>query len=361
MRTTPVSLSAAAKRRLLAWFDHHARPLPWRTDRDPYRIWLSEVMLQQTTVAAVTPRYERFLTAFPTIRSLAAADEQSVLKEWEGLGYYSRARNLHRAARMLVANHTGAIADDPDAFAQLPGVGRYIFGAVLSQAFDRRLPIVEANTTRVLSRLFGQCETIASPAARKWLWQAAEAILPKRRVGDFNQALMELGSEICTPISPSCGRCPLSSECVARKLGLQESIPRKQPRPPTEEIREICLVVRHAGRVLLARRPTGGRWAKMWEFPRAALLADETFPAGTRRLIRSLGLVAAPGKRMMSIRYSVTRFRMTMDCFETTTRVAAFRSEYYEEGRWLAPAELDGYPVSSPQRKLAAAIQLSSI
>src|SRR5437764_8126511 len=186
-------------RRLLGWFDRHRRDLPWRRDRDPYRVWVSEVMLQQTQVATVVPYFERFLAAFPTLADLAAADEQDVLRLWEGLGYYRRARHLHQAARRLAAEHGGTLPDDPAVWRDLPGVGRYILGAVLSQAFDRKLPIVEANSLRVLTRLFGYRGDPREGVGKKWVWAAAEAVLPAKRAGDFNQALMELGALICTP------------------------------------------------------------------------------------------------------------------------------------------------------------------
>src|SRR5579885_341778 len=232
------------RRRLLAWFDAARRDLPWRRDRDPYRIWVSEVMLQQTTVAAVVPYFERFLRAFPTLADLAAAEEQDVLRLWEGLGYYRRARDLHRAARVLVAQHEGRIPDDPAVLATLPGLGRYTCNAVLSQAFDRRLPILEANTQRVLSRLFGRTEDPRQPAARRWLWQAAEKILPNRDVGTFNQALMELGALVCTPAAPRCTQCPLAARCLARRLGNQSSIPARTPSPEILPVQETAVVVR---------------------------------------------------------------------------------------------------------------------
>jgi A/G-specific adenine glycosylase len=353
----PPPLSPQAKRKLLDWFDRNARPLPWRRDRDPYRIWVSEVMLQQTTVAAVAPRFEQFLERFPDVRSLAAADEQDVLKVWEGLGYYSRARNLHRAARTLVGEHGGELPDDPAVWAKLPGVGRYILGAILSQAFDRRLPIVEANTKRVLCRLFAQAGDVTSAPVQQWLWETAESVLPKKRVGDFNQALMELGALVCTPKAPDCPKCPLKADCLARREGIQERIPQKPGRPATVEVREVCVVVRHGGRVLLARRPAGGRWANMWELPRAVLEVDETHETAARKLIQSIGVAAEPGSELMTVRYGVTRFRMTMVCLEAMARTKGFRSAYYVEGRWVRPAELARFPVSSPQRKLAAALQ----
>ena len=183
---------SAFRRALLAWFDKHRRDLPWRENRDPYRIWVSEVMLQQTTVAAVVPYFHRFLAAFPTLHSLADADEQQVLKLWEGLGYYRRARHLHAAAKQLAEFDTPP--NDPEVWAELPGVGRYILGAVLSQAFDRKLPIVEANTLRVLARLFAYPGDPREGEGKTWVWSAAESLLPTKRAGDFNQAMMELGA-----------------------------------------------------------------------------------------------------------------------------------------------------------------------
>src|SRR5437764_9937338 len=202
------------RRRLLAWFDRHRRDLPWRRDRDPYRVWVSEVMLQQTTVAAVVPYFQRFLAAFPTVTALAAADEQDVLRLWEGLGYYRRARHLHRAARLLAARG-GSFPRDPARLRGVPGMGRYTANAVLSQAFDRRLPILEANSQRVLCRLFGRTEDPRRGPLRRWLWRAAEEVLPRKRVGEFNQALMELGALVCTPQAPRCGGCPLRTKCRA--------------------------------------------------------------------------------------------------------------------------------------------------
>src|SRR5438034_9649043 len=245
---------ARLRAKLLNWFDRHRRDLPWRADRDPYRIWVSEVMLQQTTVAAVVPYFDRFLAAFPTVEALAAADEQQVLKLWEGLGYYRRARHLHAAARQL-AEHD-APPDDPAVWAALPGVGRYILGAVLSQAFDRRLPIVEANSLRVLARWFGYRGDPRSGDGQKWLWEMARRVLPAKRVGDFNQALMELGALVCTPAAPQCDACPVAAECVARAKGLQDVIPRKAARPAVTEVREVGLVIRRGPRVWLAARPS---------------------------------------------------------------------------------------------------------
>ena len=348
---------SSIRRRLLAWFNRHCRVLPWRRDRDPYRIWVSEVMLQQTTVAAVIPKYEQFLIAFPTLANLARADEQDVLRHWQGLGYYRRARHLHAATRLLLAEHAGQLPDDATIWAALPGVGRYILGAVLSQAFDRRLPIIEANSLRVLCRLYGQTGDPNSPAVRRWLWEAAEELLPQKRVGDFNQALMELGALVCTPTAPQCGECPLRNLCHAYCQGQQGTIPLRTRPAAVTEVREVAVVVRNGGRVLLVRRPDHTRWPSLWEFPHGEVGLNETDAAAALARLRDLtGIVATLGDEVLVVRHTITRFRITLRAFAAKYRSGAFRSSFYVESRWVKPAELAGYPTSSPQQKLAQAI-----
>jgi A/G-specific adenine glycosylase len=343
------------QRPLLAWFDQERRDLPWRRNRDPYRIWVSEVMLQQTQVATVVRYYEPFLKAFPTIAALAAASEQQVLRRWEGLGYYRRARHLHQAARQLVLEHQGNIADDPEIFGRLPGVGRYILGAVLSQAFDRRLPILEANSQRVLCRLF--CRKGDRGLLKRWLWQAAEGLLPARRVGDFNQALMELGALVCTPRAPRCSICPLRLDCLARRRGWQEAIPSPAPDKKSQLVNEAGLVVRRGQKVLLVQRPENGRWAGMWEFPHDSLQGKETHEAAAWRCLSELtGLSAALGPELMTLRHAVMHYRITLVCFEASYRGGRFSSAFYQQGRWLPPHQLWDYPISAPQRRLAQAL-----
>jgi A/G-specific adenine glycosylase len=365
-RGWPGRTLAGLRAKLLDWFDEHHRDLPWRLapggtangPRDAYRVWVSEVMLQQTTVAAVIPYFERFVAALPDVRALAAADEQRVLKLWEGLGYYRRARHLHAAARRLVESHAGELPDDPAVWESLPGVGRYILGAVLSQAFDRRLPIVEANSLRVLSRLFGYRGDPREGEGKAWVWSAAEAALPPKRCGDFNQALMELGALVCTPTSPACGKCPLAGKCEAERLGLQESIPpRKKPKAITA-VSEVGVVVRDGPKVLLCRRPAdAGRWQNMWEVPHAARADGEDLSDAAARVAKELtGLDVDAGAELLTIKHGVTRYAITLACVEAEVAGGSFAPGAYAEAKWLAPAELAEYPVSSPQRKLMTAL-----
>ena len=313
-------------------------------------------MLQQTQVVTVIPYFHRFLERFPTVDSLAAGPLHDVLRLWEGLGYYRRARDLHRAARLLVERHGGAIPSDSEAVRALPGFGRYTANAVLSQAYELRLPILEANSVRVLCRLFAIEDDPKSPAVQKRLWQLAEDLLPTKRIGDFNQALMELGALVCTPQSPKCVACPLAGECQARQRGLVETIPRKGTAAKIEAVREVAVVVRRRGEVLLVQRPAEGRWGEMWEFPRVALAGDQTHDEAAAILMTTLGLDVELGREIVTIRHGVTRFRITLVCLEAMHRSGRLRPGIYPAGVWMSPEKLADYPVSRPQRQLAEAV-----
>ena len=255
---------------------------------------------------------------------------------------------------MLAETNGGRFPDDPAALHGLPGLGRYTRNAVLSQAFDRRLPILEANSVRVLTRLFGRTGDPRGGPEQRWLWAAAEALLPSRRAGDFNQALMELGALVCTPQSPRCGECPLAKDCVARRLGLQAVIPARTPTAEPTLVREAAVVVRRGEQVLLLQRPPDGRWASLWEFPHGPLVEGETSDEAAARLLHELtGLQGRLGSELITLRHGVTRFRITLVCFEAEYLSGEFHSAFYRQAVWLTPAELDAYPVSSPQRRLA--------
>src|SRR5262249_33667296 len=247
--------------------------------------------------------------------------------------------------------------DDPAVWAGLPGVGRYILGAVLSQAFDRRIPIVEANSQRVLCRLFGQSGDPKSGRVKKWLWETAERLRPTRRAGDFNQGLIELGALVCTPSGPGCGKCPLAKMCTANRDGLQEVIPLRAKKPVVTQVRETAVIVRRADTVLLVRRPARGRWSNMWEFPHAELSRSESHPEAAARVLEDLtGVSAKVGREWLTVRHTVTRFRITLVCLEAKYRAGEFCSDFYTEGRWVKPIDLRQYPVSSPQRRLAESL-----
>ncbi len=311
-------------------------------------------MLQQTQVATVIPFYHSFLSSFPTLASLANADEQEVLRHWEGLGYYSRARNLHRAAKQILADHQGQFPTSEQVVRQLPGFGRYTTGAVLSQAFDARLPILEANSIRVLCRLFAVRGNPKSPSVQNHLWEIAETILPKKRVGDFNQALMELGALVCTVNSPQCSKCPLAKLCQANAQNLQEELPEKSPAPNWVDQQEVALVVWKKGEVFIARRPDQGRWAGLWEFPHSPVAAKDKHEEVAGNMLTGLtGLQAKVGKELLTVRHGVTRYRITLVCLQGRHLKGKFKSDFYREGLWVPPNRLQEFPFSSPQRKVS--------
>lgn len=337
--------------RLLRWFDEQARDLPWRGTRDLYRIWVSEIMLQQTQVATVIPYYERFLRAFPDIEALAAAPEQQVLRMWEGLGYYRRARQLHAAARQIVAECGGRFPRTMAGVRSLPGIGRYTAGAILSIGLDQRLPILEANTVRVLSRLTAFRGDTQASDGQKFLWAAAERLLPAERCGAFNQALMELGSEICTPKSPLCDCCPLARLCPTRKLGLQAEIPAAKKPKQYEDVIEAAVVIRRGSKVLLRQCQKGERWAGLWDFPRFAVPPNLNgqLPRHIERETRTLmGIKIDRLEPLATLKHGVTRFRITLEVF-----TAAAASSRPKNGLWVTPGELADYPLSTTGRQIA--------
>jgi len=348
----------ALRRRLLAWFDRSARELPWRETRDLYAIWVSEVMLQQTQVATVVPYYERFLARFPNAAALAQADEQEVLRYWEGLGYYRRARQLHAAARRICELHGGRF---PQTFAEvraLPGIGRYTAGAILSIGLDQRLPILEANSIRVLARLTSYAGDPLAADGQRHLWSVAEEILPQRRCGAFNQALMELGSEVCRPRAPACEQCPVAGLCQARLTGQVAQIPAAARPTRYQETTEVAVVVRHGPAVLLRHCQAGERWAGLWDFPRFTAdepLAGAELETQIRRHIQSLAQLEIEVKQRLAIlKHGVTRFRITLHCYEAELAAGSRRRRPPAGSpvRWVGAGDLAEYPLCVTGRKI---------
>jgi A/G-specific adenine glycosylase len=313
-------------------------------------------MLQQTQVATVGPYFERFVEALPTIAALARADEQQVLRLWEGLGYYRRARQLHQAARTILDRHGGTFPRDMQSVLRLPGIGRYTAGAVLSIAFDAREPILEANTTRLFSRLLAFRGNPASKAGQELLWATAGVLLPRREVGTFNQALMELGSVVCRARTPRCKACPVAPLCRAALQHVQAEIPPPKTTRPAEPRHEAAVIVHHRGRVLLLRRPEGERWAGLWDFPRFEV--HSTKPAALRRELidnvrRQCGIVIEPGEHRTTLKHGVTRFHITLDCHDAKYVSGLDGKADPSAVQWLRPAELADYPLSSTGRQLS--------
>ncbi|MCH8829167.1 MAG: A/G-specific adenine glycosylase [Planctomycetes bacterium] len=353
------------RRCLLAWYQVNARDLPWRQSRDPYQIWISEIMLQQTTVAVVVPYFERFIGRFPNVSDLAAADEDDVLRHWEGLGYYSRARNIHKAARVIVERDDGEIPVELNELSSLPGIGRYTAGAISSMAFDRPAAIVEANTLRLYCRLLGFQGDPRTTAGREHLWRFADHLLPRSQPGRFNQALMELGALQCRAKSPACRECPVRQHCRALGENLVSQIPLPPARPQVESVTEAVVAVRRRGRYLIRRCGNGERWAGLWDFARVELkpASDPLSPADIRR-IRSRaeadvrdqsGITIRIGKLVSEFRHQVTRFRIRSLCFLAECESGRCRGE--RGFRWVPSKQFDDYPFSVTGRKFAQQIR----
>jgi len=339
---------------LLEWFERNGRDMPFRRTRDPYAVWISEIMLQQTTVAAVLPFWERFMERFPTVEALAAAPLDDVLHAWAGLGYYTRARNLHRAALEIMANHDGRFPSRFEDLLALPGVGRYTAGAVSSLAGGEDRPVVDANVARVLARV----ETIEgdprSGPAHRALWDAAETLLPRGRARDWNLALFDLGAMVCVPVDPKCLVCPVSSWCGAYRTGRQRELPHLAARAPLSRQTDVAAVIRDAGgRLLLVRRPEGGVWAGLWELPRGTLEPGEDPAEGLKRIVRELlGVEIEVGEEAVSVRHTVMRRGITLRAFHARAASGNLASEPGASARWTAPGEWRALAVSSPQRRI---------
>lgn len=349
------------RRRLLAWYRRAARDLPWRRSSNVYHTWISEIMLQQTQVSTVEPYFERFIAEFPTIADLAAADEQEVLRFWEGLGYYRRARQLHAAAQMIVTDYDGQFPRTADEVQALPGIGRYTVGAILSIAFDAREPILEANTRRLLTRLLAYPGDPHRGEGEQLLWQFAEQLLPRRGVGELNQALMELGSLICSPKEPDCEACPARECCPTAARGLQAEIPPPKRPPQWESIREAAIVVRRRGRLLLRQCQEGERWSGLWDFPRVPLKArrkDKVRDEIETQVAELTGAEIELGPHLTTIKHGVTRFRITLECYEATHLSGpATRGAGRATLKWLRPSDLEDYPLSTTGRRLSRLVQ----
>jgi A/G-specific adenine glycosylase len=334
--------------KLLPWYRLHARTLPWRGHPDPYAVWVSEIMLQQTRVEAVIPYFEEWMERFPAVQALAEASEREVLNLWEGLGYYSRARNLHKAAQVVLDEFDGNLPRSVDGLRRLPGIGRYTAAAIASMAFGLDEPALDGNIRRVFARLFNVEIPADSTEGEKLLWLIAAENLPKGKAGDFNQALMDLGAAICLPKNPRCPLCPLRGDCQAQKLGLQAARPVLKPKAEVPHIVHAAAVITQRGRVLLAKRPSQGLLGGMWEFPNGRVDGD---PArGLPKALKTgYSLQVRAGEALGIVKHAYTHFRVTAHVF----RGELVSISKKENLKWVPLSELEDYPMGKIDRQIA--------
>jgi A/G-specific adenine glycosylase len=339
-------------RRALRWYDKHRRHLPWRETQDPYAVWISEIMLQQTQVQTVLPYYRRFLERFPNVETLARAPFGEVLKVWETLGYYARVRNLHNAAGEIAERFGGRIPDRWEEIIRLPGIGRYTAGAILSIAFGRAVPAVDGNVRRVISRLFGIEESVDDEATRERIEDLVRTLVPKRDPGRFNQALMELGAICCMPKTPACPACPIQDDCRARALGLTQRLPVRREKKTIPHREVVAAVIRKGkGRILIVQRPARGLLGSLWKFPGGILNPGESPEEGLARTVREeLGIGIRVGSPLIAVKHSYTHFRITLTAYSCTLRDATPAGT---QRRWAGTGELEELPFSKADRLIA--------
>ena len=333
---------------LLKWYRQQGRTLPWRGNPDPYAVWVSEIMLQQTRVEAVIPYFERWMRMFPTVGDLAAASEQEVLNAWEGLGYYSRVRNLHKAAKIVVEQYDNKLPRDLKALRKLPGIGRYTVGAIASIAFNMDEPTLDGNLRRVFARLFDVSEPADAPAGEEILWKLAAEHLPEGQAGDYNQALMDLGATICSPKNPRCLLCPLMEICMARANGTQEERPVLKPKKEVPHYTHAAGVIVRSKKVLLAKRPSKGLLGGMWEFPNGRV-DGEPVEELESALETGYGLKVQKKEALGIVRHAYTHFRVTAHAFRC--ELLSTSKDY--RLKWVKLQELNDYPMGKVDRQIA--------
>jgi A/G-specific adenine glycosylase len=343
--------------RLLDWYGTHARDLPWRRSPDGYTVWVAEIMLQQTRMQTVLDYYRRWMELFPSLEVLAQADLQQVLQVWEGLGYYTRARNLHRAAQVVMEQYGGVIATERKALERLPGIGRYTAAMIASVAYGKDEAALDGNIRRVYARLFNLEEPLGTTTAEKTLWAMAEELLPPGRAGDYNQALMDFGSAVCTPQTPACDTCPLNDLCAAYRLGVVAERPLRQPKKdlPRRNV-AAAIIEREDGRILLAQRPTQGLYGGLWEFPGGKQEPGEVLPQTLQREIaEELGARILVGTPFGVYEHTLTHFHMTLHAF-LCHFVDGDQPQALEAQAmvWVLPGEMEAYPMAKVDRQIAS-------
>jgi A/G-specific adenine glycosylase len=343
---------------LLDWYSNNSRSLPWRESVDPYRIWVAEIMLQQTQVETVIPFYKRWMRSFPDIKTLATAEEDKVLNLWEGLGYYQRAHNLHRTAKLVAERYQGMIPSDPKELEQLPGIGPYTAGAVASIGFGERSPLIDGNIRRVFCRFFNISAPIQENKTEALLWQIAADLLPENDPGTFNQALMELGALVCQPRNPHCSSCPLQSECLAKIHNIQHKRPVRRSKKTLPHYQVAAGVINKDGLVLLAKRPQKGLLGGLWEFPGGTQEKGETLSETLRReILEELDLRIEVGDRIGKYSHAYTHYKVSLHAFHCKPLTLEVKLNYHTQYRWISMEELSEYPMGKLDRMIADQIR----
>ncbi|QQR83797.1 A/G-specific adenine glycosylase [Candidatus Peregrinibacteria bacterium] len=343
----------AIQTHLIKWFQENHRDLPWRKTYDPYQVWISEVMLQQTQVTTVLPYFKRWMKALPTIESVAKAKEDKVLKLWEGLGYYSRARNIQKTAQIVLKEHSGTFPSDYNAILKLPGIGRYTAGAISSIAFNQERPIVDGNVIRVLARLFNFSKNTKEADSLRQLWEWAEELIPKGQAREFNQGMMELGALVCKPKNPKCNRCPLQTQCIGKQKGTLSFLPNKGERVEKIPIKVAIVVIRNKGKVFIQKRPHKGLMAGLWEFPGGKVKPGETpLQALHREVMEELGITIESPKLIKNIKHGYTKFKVDLHCYEANLGTGKLKLNSAIDGKWVNPEALSEYPFPVANVKL---------
>lgn len=343
---------------LLTWYKKNKRDLPWRDTRDPYRIWLSEVMLQQTQVTTVIPYYHRFIEQFPSLEALASAEDETVLKLWEGLGYYNRCHHFLKAVRQANQDCQGQVPDTPESFRSLPGVGPYTAAAVMSIAFGLPMPVVDGNVIRVVTRFYAIGEDITKAAVKKKIEALMAQSISRKNPGDFNQAVMELGATVCTPKTPLCHECPLTKQCLAYRENKTETLPFKPPKPKVPIHSVALALVEEGGRFLIRKRPPRGHLAGLWEFPGGKILKGETpDQALNRTCTRELGIQVAVEKKIATVSHAYTHFKIRLTLFLCRAREREMTPTLNQPLAWIQCGEIGNYPFPAANHKLFPAIK----
>ncbi|HBQ59839.1 MAG TPA: A/G-specific adenine glycosylase [Balneolaceae bacterium] len=340
---------------LLNWYQDHKRQMPWRGEADPYKIWISEIMLQQTRVDQATPYFQNFISLFPTVYDLAEAEQQEVLKAWEGLGYYSRARNLHAASKMVVKEFNGKVPESYDEIIKLKGIGPYTAAAVTSIAFNKPNAVVDGNVIRVLTRYYGIEDDTRSTKTRRKVQEFANELIDEENPGDFNQAMMELGSEICTPSNPDCQHCPVQSGCVATKMAKTEVIPYKSPaKKKPHHIIGVGIIERERDdKILIALRPNDAMLGGMWEFPGGKQKDGESIQKTIEReLEEELGVEVKAYKELMNLKHAYSHFSITMHAWFCTLISGEPKPKESQEVRWVSRDQLQEFPFPKANKVL---------